>query len=285
MEIGVGLPNTVPGVSGRDLVEFAARADRLGFSTLAVLDRLVYDSYDPLIALAGAAAVTERIRLAPTILLAGYWPSAALLAKQLASIDRLAHGRLVLGVAAGGREDDFTATGVPYHRRGRHLDTVLDELLRTWDGDGRVPGIGPRPADGRIPIWVGGNSEAAWPRAARYGIGWISGGGPLARYPQQVAKLKQAWTDAGRSGTPKTGALTYVAPGPDRKQEAARYLLDYYSYMGERASFLADGVLSDETALRETIDGYAAAGCDELLLITCTPDADQLDLIAKVAFR
>lgn len=284
MEIGVGLPNTVPGLTGRELVEFASRADRLGFSTLAVLDRLVYDSYDPLVALAAAAAVTERIRLAPTILLAGYWPSAALLAKQLASIDRLADGRLVLGVAAGGREDDFVATGVPYHRRGRHLNAMLDELAQIWDGAGRVPGIGPKPTNGRVPIWVGGNSEAAWPRAARYGIGWVSGGGPLTRYADQVRKVKEAWAGAGRTDTPKVGALTYVALGAERKQQAARYLLDYYSYMGERAAFLANGVLSEEAALRETIDGYAAAGCDELLLITCTTDAEQLDLIAKVAF-
>ncbi|AQZ63898.1 unnamed protein product [[Actinomadura] parvosata subsp. kistnae] len=284
MDIGVGLPSTVPGADGRELAEFARRADRLGFSTLAVLDRLVYDSYDTVVALAAAAAVTERITLAPTILLAGYHPSAALLAKQLASVDRLSGGRLVVGVAAGGREDDFTATGVPYRGRGRRLDALLGEMRRVWAGEGAVPGIGPRPARGGIPLWVGGNSDAALARAAAYGIGWISGSTPLHRYADVAASVRQAWTDAGRTDTPRLGALAYVAPGAERKRDGARYLLDYYAYTGQKARFLADSVIADDTRLRETIDGYAAAGCDELMLIPCTPDADQLDLIAKVAF-
>ncbi|MFB4262824.1 LLM class flavin-dependent oxidoreductase [Nonomuraea sp. GTA35] len=284
MDIGVGLPSTVPGADGRELAEFARRADRLGFSTLAVLDRLVYDSYDPVVTLAAAAAVTERITLAPTILLAGYRPSAALLAKQLASVDRLANGRLVVGVAAGGREDDFTATGVPYGGRGRRLDELLDEMRRVWSGQGALPGIGPRPQRGHIPVWVGGNSAAALTRAATYGIGWISGSTPLHRYAEVAEEVRRAWTAAGRTDTPRLGALAYVAPGAERKRAGARYLLDYYAYTGQKARFLADSVIADDSRLRETIDGYAAAGCDELMLIPCTPDVDQLDLIAKVAF-
>ncbi|AJT61731.1 hypothetical protein T261_0038 [Streptomyces lydicus] len=284
MDIGIGLPNTVPGTDGRELVAFASRADALGFSTLAVLDRLVYDSYDATVTLAAAAAVTTRITLAPTILLAGYWPSAALLAKQLASIDRIAGGRLVVGIAAGGREDDFRATGVNYHTRGRRLDELLDEIKQIWSGHGAVPGIGPKPTGGTIPLWIGGNSPAALPRAAKHGIGWISGGGPVARYPEQAHKARAAWAEAGRTDTPKLGALTYVALGDDRKQQGSQYLLDYYSYMGEKAQFLASGVIADKGRLRETIDGYAAAGCDELLLFPCTADVDQLDLLADVCF-
>ncbi|KDN20356.1 LLM class flavin-dependent oxidoreductase [Amycolatopsis rifamycinica] len=283
MDIGVGLPNTVPGTDGRQLVEFAARADELGFSTLAVLDRLVYDSYDATVALAAAAAATTRITLAPTILLAGYWPSAALLAKQLASIDRLSGGRLVVGVAAGGREDDFLATGVDFHTRGKWLDQLLDELKEIWAGRGPVPGIGPKPANGEaVPIWAGGNSPAFVRRAAKHGIGWVSGGGPVSRYPQQAGQVRAAFAAAGRTDTPKMGALTYVALGEERKAAGGRYLLDYYSYMGEKAQFLANGVISDETRLREAIDAYAEAGCDELLLFPCTSDVDQLEELAKV---
>ncbi|CAM3691293.1 LLM class flavin-dependent oxidoreductase [Kibdelosporangium persicum] len=284
MDVGVGLPNTVPGTDGRQLVEFARRADELGFSTLAVLDRLVYDSYDSLVSLAAAAAVTERITLAPTILLAAYWPSAALLAKQLASIDRVSGGRLVVGVAAGAREDDFRATGVSYRTRGRWLDELLNELGKVWAGAGPVPGIGPRPVnDQRVPLWIGGNSPAAFPRAAKHGIGWVSGGGPIAKFPALAEQVRDAWKAEGRTDTPKLGALTYVALGADRKKTGGEYLLDYYSYMGEKAQFLASGVIADEDRLRDTIDGYAEAGCDELLLFPCTADVEQLDLIAKVA--
>lgn len=281
MDIGVGLPNTVPGTDGRQLVEFAKRAEELGFSTLAVLDRLAYDSYDATIALAAVAAATERITLAPTILIAPYWPSAALLAKQLASVDRLSNGRLVVGIAAGGREDDFAATGVDFHTRGKWLDRLVDEMKEIWAGRGPVPGIGPKPTNGEVPIWVGGNSDAAFPRAAKYGVGWVSGGGPIFKYAAQAARVREEWAKAGRTGTPKLGALTYVAPGEDRKRDGGDYLLDYYSYMGEKAKFLASGVISDEATLRETIEGYAAGGCDELLLFPTTADLDQLDLLAK----
>jgi alkanesulfonate monooxygenase SsuD/methylene tetrahydromethanopterin reductase-like flavin-dependent oxidoreductase (luciferase family) len=113
MEVGIGLPATVPGVTRDDLLEWARRADSAGFSSLGVLDRLVYPNYEPLIALAAAAAVTERIRLMTDILLLPQRANAALVAKQALTVHSLSEGRLVLGVAAGLREDDYEASGVP----------------------------------------------------------------------------------------------------------------------------------------------------------------------------
>lgn len=284
MDVGIGLPTTVPGAHGRQLVEFARRAESTGFSTLAVIDRLVYDSYDSVVALAAAAAVTERIKLATTILLAPYRPSVAELAKQLASLDRLSGGRLVVGVAAGGRPDDFEATGAPFHRRGKVLDEMLDQLGEIWAGQGAVPGIGPRPTAGTIPLWIGGHSPAALQRAAKHGIGWISPGGAASAYPELVNKAKETFAAAGRTEAPRMAAMTYVGLGDERRERGAQYLLDYYSYIGPKAQFLAKALISDEARLRETIDGYSAAGCDELLLFPTTTDPEQLELIAKVAF-
>ncbi|MEU6795612.1 LLM class flavin-dependent oxidoreductase [Nonomuraea wenchangensis] len=283
MDIGVGLPTTVPGADGRRLVEFARRAEQCGFSTLATIDRMVYDSYDNLVALAAAAAVTQRIRLATTILLAAYRPSVAELAKQLASVDRLSGGRLVVGLAAGGREDDFLANGVPYRDRGRRLDAMIDGLREVWSGGGEPAGIGPRPVNGDIPLWIGGHSPAAMRRAARHGIGWISPGGSTAKYPELVGRLSELWQAQGREGRPRMAALGYVSLGPGGAGRARAYLLDYYAYMGQKAEFLAAGVIADEAGLRRTIEGYAEGGCDELLLFPCSDEPEQLDLIAKVA--
>src|SRR2546423_11005399 len=112
MEIGIGLPAAIPGVDGRTVIEWARRADAQGFSWLGVIDRLVYPNYEPLIALAAAAAVTQRARLVTAVLLAPLHANSALLAKQAATIDRLSGGRLVLGLGVGSRPDDFDASGV-----------------------------------------------------------------------------------------------------------------------------------------------------------------------------
>ena len=113
MDIGIGLPNTVPDTEGRTLIDWARQAEEAGFSTLGTIGRLVYQSYEELIALSAAAAVTSRIRLTTGVLLAPLYANHELFAKQAASLDRLSGGRLVLGLGLGGRDDDFTASGLP----------------------------------------------------------------------------------------------------------------------------------------------------------------------------
>src|ERR671911_2791226 len=126
MDVGIGLPAAIAGVGRDQLLEWARRADARGFSSLGTIDRIVYPNLDPLVALAAAAAVTERIRLATTILIAPYRANGALVAKQAASLDRLSDGRLVLGVAVGGREDDYEASGVDFHRREALFEQILE---------------------------------------------------------------------------------------------------------------------------------------------------------------
>src|SRR5947208_10776033 len=142
METGIGLPNAIRGVQGPALIDFARQAEDRGFSSLGTIDRVVYANYEPLIALAAAGAVTERIRLATTILLAPNRANGALIAKQAASVDALSDGRLVLGVAVGGREDDYEVSGVDFHTRGRRFEQMLQEWGPIWDGE---RGVGPQP--------------------------------------------------------------------------------------------------------------------------------------------
>ena len=137
MDVGIGLPTTIPDTEGSTLVEWARRAEEAGFSTLGTIGRLVYPNYDDLIALAAAAAVTERIRLTTSILIAPLHTNTALLAKQTASLDRLSGGRLVLAVGLGGRDDDYEASGLPTTGRGRRLEELLEELKRIWSGEER----------------------------------------------------------------------------------------------------------------------------------------------------
>src|SRR5947208_17137056 len=135
MDIGIGLPNAVRGVGRNGIVDWSRRAEEAGFSSLGTIDRIAYPNFESLVCLAAAAAVTERIRLVTDILISPLRSNTALFAKQSATIDALSGGRLVLGLAVGGRQDDFAVSGVDFHARGRIFDRQLQELTTIWKGD------------------------------------------------------------------------------------------------------------------------------------------------------
>jgi alkanesulfonate monooxygenase SsuD/methylene tetrahydromethanopterin reductase-like flavin-dependent oxidoreductase (luciferase family) len=281
MDVGIGLPTTIRGVQPSRVLEWARRAEARGFSSLGTIDRIVYGNYEPLVALAAAAAVTERIRLATTILIAPYRMNGALLAKQAATIDHLSGGRLVLGMAVGGREDDYAASGAPFRERGRRFDAMLDQMDRVWAGDafGFAGRIGPEPPRGRPTVVIGGGAEAAYRRSARFD-GWIMGGGTPDMFRAGAGKLDAAWREAGRQGRPRRMALAYFALGDRAREAADAYLLDYYGFAGQFAGRIAAGAATDAETVRGYVDGFAAADCDELVLFPCDPDPGQVDLLA-----
>jgi len=279
MEIGIGLPNAARGVARDGIVEWARRAEAAGFSSLGTIDRIAYPNYESLIALAAAAAVTERIRLVTDILIAPLRASTALLAKQSATIDHLSGGRLVLGLAPGGREDDYALSGVDFHRRGRLFDEQLEALPRLWAGEG---GLGPAPASpgGRPGLLIGGANEKAYARAARHADGWTAGGAGPEAFGQAREAVRAAWKDAGRDGEPRTMALLYFALGDDPEGAARASLGDYYSFLGEYAEQIVQGTLKDPDALRSTLAAYEDAGADEVICFPASADPAQVDLLA-----
>ena len=283
MDIGIGLPATIPGVQRDQLLGWARRAEERGFSSLGTLDRLVYGNLESLVALAAAAAVTERIRLATNILLAPLRGNGALLAKQAASIDVLSGGRLTLGVGVGARPDDFEAAGVPLNRRGRLMDELLEEMKQVWAGEERgfAGAIGPPPTrQGGPELLIGGGVDAAIRRVVRFGDGWPMGGGPPEAFEEVAAKVKQAWSDAGRDGAPRLTALCYFALGDDARESADRYIHDYYGFLREAADQIAQTVAVGEDMATQYRDAFAAAGADELIYFPCSPDPAQVDLLA-----
>ncbi|MFI1395504.1 LLM class flavin-dependent oxidoreductase [Streptomyces sp. NPDC020681] len=280
MQIGVGLPSTVPGARRDQIIDWSRQAELFGFSTLGVLDRLVYDNYEPLIALTAAAAVTERIGLATTVLTPPYRNNTPLLAKQLASLDALSGGRLTLGVAAGNREDDFQVSGVPHSARGRVLDSLLVDLDRIWRGDGLGSdrAVGPTPSP-PPPLLIGGTSDAAFRRAAQYGRGWIAGGSSPSGYRANAERVTAAWEKAGRKDRPHLVTLLYFSLGADAGDRARGYLLDYYAFSG-RAESIVGMAFTDADRLRRAVKEYEEAGCDEIVFMPCGSETEQLELLA-----
>ncbi len=290
MEIGIGLPNTVPGTTGEQLTEWARRADAAGFSSLGTIDRLAYPNIEPLIALAAAAAVTERIGLATSILIAPYRLNPTLIAKQAASVHRVSGGRMTLGIAVGGREDDYRVSGADFDSRGgENFERMLARIREVWSGSdassgaAEHEGVGPDVSSAPPRLIVGGTIDATFRRAAEYGDGWIMGGGTPDAFAESKAKLERAWSEAGREGSPHTMGIAYFALGEEASTSSDAYLRDYYAFLGEAADMVAASVAKDADTVKAYIGGFEQAGCDEFILFPGSADPTQVDRLAEVA--
>jgi probable F420-dependent oxidoreductase len=120
--------------------------------------------YEPFTTLAWLAGITSRVRLGTTVLIVPY-RHPLLIARMAANLNQLSGGRLVLGVGAGWARQEFEALGVPFRQRGSLTDEYLQAVRNAWDNDEDY-------RSGRIPIWVGGNSDAGLRRAVRLGEAW-----------------------------------------------------------------------------------------------------------------
>ena len=278
MRVGVGLPTTLPGADGKLVIEWARMADEGPFSSLGVLDRLTYDSYDPFTPLAAAAAVTSRVLLATTIVVGPLY-NTSILAKMAASLDALSGGRFVLGLAVGARQEDYEAAGVDYRTRGRRLAEQLAVLRTLWE-EARGPSSG-RP--GGPPVLVGGTSDVVYSRMARHTDGYVHGGGPPRAFARAADNARAAWSDAGRPGRPQLWGQGYFALGGDEvREQGMAYLRDYYAFTGPFAEKIAAGLLTTPQAIAGFLRGYEEAGCDQMVLFPASPDIAQLEQLAAV---
>jgi len=284
VDIGIGIPNSVRGATGPQLLDWARRAEAAGFSSLGTIGRVAYPTYEELTVLTAAGVVTERIGLLSNILLAPS-RSTAELAKQAATAQELTGGRLTLGVATGGREDDYALTGRDFAARGRRFDEQLADLRRAFTGEPLAEGSAPVVPDGSrpVPILIGGTSDAAIRRTVEYGIGWTAGGVPPQMVAPFVERVRAAWRDAGREGAPRIAALNYFGLG-DTGEKSRGYLLDYYGFLGpEMAAMIAGSAHRSPESIKEVIAAFREAGVDELILDPTVSDPAQVDLLAKAA--
>jgi alkanesulfonate monooxygenase SsuD/methylene tetrahydromethanopterin reductase-like flavin-dependent oxidoreductase (luciferase family) len=286
MDFCIHLPTAIPGVDAPTLLDWARRVEEYPFATVSALDRLVFPNYEPLVMLATVAALTTRVRLMTAVLLAPVRLNTALLAKQLATLDSLSGGRLVLGVGVGNRTNDFDASGADFHSRGRSLERQLGEMRRIWSAaSGREPGIGPAPAQlGGPPVLIGGGSDAAIRRVARLGDGWISGGGGPDEFARYAGKVRAAWAEAGRGGSPRLLAVVRFALGPGAREKAEASHSAYYTFRPSPRGDPMGGALLTVDAIQQAVAVYEAAGCDELILSPAAADLTQLEQLARALF-
>jgi probable F420-dependent oxidoreductase len=250
MRFGIHLPQYGRAAGPEGITRAAAQAEDLGFSDVWVSDHLAIPAtapyppaflYEPLITLTWAAAATHRIGLGTSVLVLPYRHPLHL-AKELASLDRLSEGRLIVGAAAGWLEAEFDALGVPFAERGPRTDEAVDVLRACWEGDQPIDFAGEFtvleqmrvvPTPGRhIPIWIGGASAPARRRAVGRGDGW-----------------------QGSFLAPEAAAAVTAKLRADRPEESFT--------LSMRVDW--DGLADDHDTLRRHIAGYAEAGITHIV--------------------
>lgn len=278
MRVGVGLPAAIPGADPRLTIEWARRADDGPFSSVGVIDRIVYDCHECMAVMAAAAAVTSRVRLATTIAIAPI-RNTAVLAKEAATVHALSGGRFVFGVGLGGRADDYEVAEVELQSRGRRMSQQLDAIRSHWESSVIGPHFG---SLGAPELLVGGLSDQAFARMARYADGYVHGGGPPRAFASAAAKARAAWTDTGRPGRPVLWGQGYFALGDREAETGADYLKHYYAFAGPFADRVASGLLTSPQAIVQFVRGYEDEGCDEIVLFPTVADISQLERLANV---
>lgn len=284
MKLGIGLPNTMPHETDRRLMlDWARVADEAGFHLLATIDKPNYDSWDSLATLAAVAGVTERALLATTIL---QLPprNEVNVAKQAATIDQVSGGRMVLGVAQGGREDDFDVFDAEFKGRSERFERQVARVRETWEGARAASrdhgAVGPAPVAGDPPIWAGGMTPKAIERAVRVADGFIFGTAGSEMMGQYAPGIRAALAENGKPNGTVAG-LAYVAVGDDPQAalaEGAHHVLRYYGQLWtEPENLIHHGPVSK---LAEEVAAYADA-LDVLILFPQIPDLRQVELLAE----
>jgi alkanesulfonate monooxygenase SsuD/methylene tetrahydromethanopterin reductase-like flavin-dependent oxidoreductase (luciferase family) len=288
MKLGIGLPNTLAQEIDRKLVlDWARLADKAGFDVLGTIDKPNFDSWDPLTTLAGVASVTERVRLATSILLLPP-RNEVLVAKQAAVVDQLSGGRLVLGVAQGGREDDFELYGVAddFKGRSRKFERQVNRIREVWhesresDRDHGV--VGPPPVQDPGPrILAGASTDKAIERAARAADGFLFGTRGADFMKETTPKVREIFAAQGKDDIEVAG-LAYVAVGDDPQaalEEGAHHVVRYYGQLWtEPENLIHHG---PATKIAEEVQAYAESGIDTLILFAEIPQLDQVEQLAE----
>jgi alkanesulfonate monooxygenase SsuD/methylene tetrahydromethanopterin reductase-like flavin-dependent oxidoreductase (luciferase family) len=277
-QIGVLLPNGVPGCRAETLRTWITGIDDGPFSSLGVADRYVYVNHEIMMTMAVAAALTTRVRLLTAALLGPLRPT-PLMAKQVATLTVLAPGRVSLGVAIGNRTNDYTAAGVPWERRGRILDEQLDALagLRNLRGEDNCVG----PQLGELEILIGGASGPALRRLVTHGDGLVSGGVKPEIFAFEAFAAGQAWTGAGRPGRPRLVASTWYASSEKPDDLAAARLASYLKNGGPPEPVLS-GIVRGRAGIEAAVRGYRAQGADEVVFFPLVDDPAELHWLADV---
>lgn len=277
----------------RRLVEWAVRAEELGFDAVWIGDSLLAKPRaEPLSVLAGVATATERIDLGTAVLLASM-RNAAQLAQQAATVDALSGGRLILGVGAGppGTEvnADFDLVGTDFGRRGTRMMDVVHGARELWRADGTSTQQRLQPlcaTEGGPRLWLGGSGPRGLERAGQHFDGWFPTAPSVDAFAEQLATVRSHAADAGRDPASITAAayLTVNIGEPDSAAaEVAEHSKLYYGVEIEVLRRVMGTYSGSPADVAAWLQGYIDAGCEHICIRLASPDVDaQLDRLVEL---
>ena len=304
LRIGYLLPTRESIMEGRPeaepLLALAERAEQLGYDSVWVGDSLLArPRHEPITLLAAVAGRTRRVKLGTAVLLP-MLRNPVLLAHQVATLDQVSSGRVILGVGIASDvpniRAEFRAAGVPFEKRvGTLMEGIrLCKALWTgkpvdWDGRWHVEQgvIGPTPHQpGGPPIWGGGSAPAALQRAGRHFDGWFPTGPDAKRWGEQWREVQAIAREAGRQPDALEAAVYLTLAVDDNPDKAEQRVSDFLSaYYGQRPDVLKKRqacFAGSAGAAAEWLDGYVREGARHLVLRFAGDHERHLETMAKL---
>lgn len=289
MKIGLCFPYTQETLD-RDLtLAWLRRVDEGPFSTISCGERMIGPSVDMMALVAAAAAVTQRVRIVPTLYVLPMHP-AIKVAKHAATVDMISGGRTSITVGIGGRVHDYLCMEKEPVNRYAKMDEQVAQIRRIWAGeipfDGAEP-IGPALVQPKgPPILAGVMGPKSTARAAKWADGvysWSGNGVPEEMKVQQERVVAE-WEKAGRDTPPERVAGFWCCSVKDADEKLKAYVFKYLKVIGEKPARAIAAMCDRSTpdAIRASLDAYEALGVEECWLNTATAELAEIDGIEEI---
>ena len=292
MDIGVCLPYMERDLSRERLLHWCRMIDEGPFASLSCGERITAHTIEMRTMLGAAAAVTERVRIVPSLYVLPMH-SAVWAAKEIATLDLISGGRVVVTVGVGGRPMDYRAVGASFEHRHARMDEQVAEMRRIWAGEPAFEGgdeVGPRPVQpGGPPILAGTLGPKATRRAAEWaqGVYMWSGNGVRSEIEQAIHQVERCWAEAGRKEAPRRVAGFWCTLAENSQERLQSYVRDYMNFLGPEfaGAFSKTMDRSSPETINESIDAMEELGCDELFLVPATSDLQDIEALSNLVAK
>lgn len=289
LDIAIGLPTNLRNVTRDRVLEWAQRAEELGFSTLGMGERLTFDGWDWCVSLMAAASVTSRVRLLSNVVILPIHP-VGVLAKQTLSLDAFSNGRLMFGVGAGAPVYDYDVAVSPRSGRIARFEENMVTLKQLWRGESLVPGLRPigPPAvrEGGPPLLIGALAPKGLMRVGQFadGLTTWSFAADSVEVRAMFDVVEKSWRDFDREGSPWLIAGCYYSVGPNAERDIDDFIHDYYPPIFEAP---VDDLLKtirtwDERFIQDTVRRFEDIGCSEFLFQPVNGAMHHLERLAEL---